>query len=81
MAVLKETKITKPDLVEATLVVILALWIITVLWLISTALKQGMISLLTIDSLAMFFLAFISITVLVIAIVLADVRKELKEVY
>jgi hypothetical protein len=81
MALLKETKVTKPDVVEATLVVILALWIITVLWLISTALKQGTISLLTIDSLAMFFLAFISITVLVIAIVLADVRKEMKEVY
>jgi hypothetical protein len=81
MALLKETKVTKPDVVEATLVVILALWIITVLWLISTALKQGTISLLTIDSLAMFFLAFISITMLVIAIVLADVRKEMKEVY
>jgi hypothetical protein len=81
MALLKETKVTKPDVVEATLVVILALWIITVLWLISTALKQGTISLLTIDSLAMFFLAFISITILVIAIVLADIRKEMKEVY
>ncbi len=81
MAVLKETKITKPDLVEATLVAIMTLWIITVLWLISAALKQGTISLLTIDSLSMFFLAFISITLLVIAVVLADVRKEMKEVY
>ena len=81
MAVLKDTKITKPDLVEASLVMILALWIIAVLWLISSALRQGTISLLTIDSLAMFFLAFISITVLVIGVILADIRKEMKGVY
>ena len=81
MAVLKNTKVTKPDIVEATLVTILAVWIIAVLWLINTALRQGTISLLTIDSLSMFFLAFISITTLVIAIILADVRKEMKEVY
>ncbi|MEM2874143.1 MAG: hypothetical protein QW063_01695 [Candidatus Nanoarchaeia archaeon] len=81
MAVLKETKITKPDLVEASLVIILAIWIITVLWLINSALKQGIVSILTIESLSMFFLAFTSIVTLVVAVILADIRKEFKEKY
>lgn len=81
MAVLRETKITKPDLVEASLVIILAAWIVVVLWLINSALKQGTISIMTIESLSMFFLAFISIVILVIAVLLADVRKEFKEKY
>ena len=81
MALFKPTRVTKPDAVEATLVLILAIWVVAILWLINTALASKIISTLTIDSLAMFFTAFMSIVLLVIAILLADIRKELKGSY
>ena len=81
MAVLRRTKLSKPDVVEASLVIILAIWIIAVLWLINTALQQEIISILAIDSLTMFFTAFISIVLIVTTIILADIRKELKRAY
>lgn len=81
MAVLKPTRMSKPDLVEAALVIILAIWVISVLWLINTALQQEVISSLTIESLSMFFLAFSTVVLLVIAIIMADIRKEIKGAY
>lgn len=77
MAMLKKTRITKPDIVEVTLVVVLAIWVVALLWLINLALKSGIISLLAVDSLSMFALVFISVVVMVIAILLADIRKAL----
>lgn len=79
--VLRHTKVTRPDFVEATLVLILAFWIIAVLWLLKTAITAEIISILTMESLTVIFTAFLTIIVLVIAVILADIRKELKEVY
>ncbi|HKZ49410.1 MAG TPA: hypothetical protein VJ110_00165 [Candidatus Nanoarchaeia archaeon] len=81
MAVLRPTRTSKPDLIEATLVITLAVWVISVLWLINTALKQTVITSLTIDSLTMFFMAFATVVLLVVAIIMADVRKELRGAY
>ena len=81
MAIIKHTKITKPDFIESTLVIILAFWIIAVLWMLRSAITASIISILTMESLNVIFLAFATIVLLVIAIILADIRKELKGVY
>jgi hypothetical protein len=81
MPILKKTKITKPDFVEAALVMILAFWIIIVLWLLQKAVTATIISVLTMESLMVIFTAFITIVLLVLAVILADIRKEMKEVY
>jgi ABC-type multidrug transport system fused ATPase/permease subunit len=81
MALIKQTKITKPDFVEATLVIVLALWTIIVMWLLQKAITAIIISSLTMESLVVIFTAFMTIIMLVIAVVLADIRKELKGVY
>ena len=78
MGLLRPTRTSKPDAVEATLVVTLAIWVVSVLWLINMGLSQNIISQLTIDSLTMFFAAFSSIVFLVIAVLLANIRKELR---
>lgn len=81
MALLKQTKITKPDFVEASLVLILACWIIAVIWLLKSAITAKIISIYTMESLNVIFLAFTTIVLLVIAVIMADIRKELKGVY
>ena len=81
MALLKQTKSTRPDIVEALLVIILAIWTIVSMWLLDKAISFQVQSLLTWQSLSTFFMAFTSIIVLVIAVILADVRKEIKELY
>lgn len=81
MAILRPTKTTRPDLVEALLVVVLAIWTIVAMWLIERAVTFQVQSILTWQSLTTFFSAFTSIIVLVIAVLLADVRKEIKELY
>jgi hypothetical protein len=81
MEIIKQAKITKPDMVEASLIVILAMWIISVLWLLDKAMNFEVQSLLTWQSLTTFFAAFASIAVLVIAILVADIRKEVKDMY
>ena len=81
MAILKHTKITKPDFIEASLVIILAMWIIAVLWLLSKAITADIISVITMEAMSVIFLAFTTIVLLVIAVILADIRKELKGAY
>ena len=81
MALLKQTKITKPDFVEASLVLILACWIVAVIWLLRSAITAKVISIFTMESLNVIFLAFTTIVLLVIAVIIADIRKELKGVY
>jgi len=81
MAILKHTKITKPDFIEASLVIILAGWIVAVLWLLQKAITAEIISILTMESLVVIFMAFTTIILLVVAVILADIRKELKGVY
>lgn len=81
MALIKKTKITQPDFIEASLVIVLAFWIVAVLWLLQKAITANIISELTMESLTVVFTAFMTIVLLVIAILVADVRKELKGVY
>jgi hypothetical protein len=81
MEIIKQAKITKPDMIEASLIVILAMWIISVLWLLDKAMNFEVQTLLTWQSLTTFFAAFASIAVLVIAILVADIRKEVKDMY
>ena len=81
MVMLKHTKITKPDFAEVSLIMVLAVWIIAVIWLLKSAITADVISILTMESLNVIFLAFTTIVLLVIAIILADIRKELKGVY
>jgi len=81
MEIIKQAKITKPDMIEASLIVILAMWIISVLWLLDKAMNFEVQTLLTWQSLTTFFAAFASIAILVIAILVADIRKEVKDMY
>jgi len=81
MALLKPVKATRPDMVEALLVIILAVWTIVSMWLLDKAIGFEVQSIITWQSLTTFFAAFTSIIVLVIAVILADVRKEIKELY
>jgi len=81
MVVLKQTKVTAPDFVEALLIIILAIWVLIVLWLIERAITFDIQSIITWQSLTTFFAAFVSIIVLVIAVLVADIRKEIKELY
>ncbi|MEM4248096.1 MAG: hypothetical protein QXH80_02420 [Candidatus Nanoarchaeia archaeon] len=81
MEIVKRATITKPDMIEASLIVILAIWIVAVLWLLDKAMIFEVQSLLTWQSLATFFTAFASISVLVVAVLVADIRKEVKEMY
>jgi Kef-type K+ transport system membrane component KefB len=81
MALLKQTKITKPDFVELSLIIVFVAWIIAILWLLRKVITFQIISLFTIESLSTIFLTFITLILLVIAIILADIRKELKNVY
>jgi len=81
MELVKTSKITKPDAIEATLIIILAIWIISTLWLLDKAIMLEVQSLLTWQSLTTFFAAFATIVMLVIAILVADIRKEVKDRY
>jgi len=81
MEIIKPTKTTKPDFIEASLILILAIWIVATLWLLDKAMNFDIQSLLTWESLGTFFTAFGTIAVLVVAIIVADIRKEVKEMY
>ena len=81
MEIIKPIKTTKPDFIEASLILILAIWIVATLWLLDKAMNFDVQSLLTWQSLSTFFTAFASIAVLVVAILVADIRKEVKEMY
>lgn len=81
MALFRPVKSSKPDSVEALLVIVLAVWTIVTMWLLERAISFQVQSLITWQALSTFFLAFMSIIVLVIGIILADMRKEMKELY
>ncbi len=78
MALLHPTKVKQPDVVELGLIAILVVWSISVLWLIQKAVTARVLEILSWTSLTTIFIAFSSIVLLVIAIILADIRKELK---
>ncbi len=75
------TKITKPDIVEITLILILAVWSIITLWLLEKAITFPLLNSITWQSLTTLFAAFASIVLLVIAVLVADIRKEIKHSY
>ena len=75
---IQKTKIKEPDMIELTLIGILIIWIVSALWLIREAATMEVISLISWTSLTTFFMGFASITLIVIAILLADIRKSLR---
>ncbi|MFH0868806.1 MAG: hypothetical protein V1839_01115 [archaeon] len=81
MSLIKDIKSSKPDSVEAILVIVLAVWTIVTMWLLERAISFQVQSLITWQALSTFFMAFISILVIVIAVILADMRKEMKGLY
>ncbi|MEK6807421.1 MAG: hypothetical protein AABX75_00165 [Nanoarchaeota archaeon] len=78
MALIHPTKVKQPDPVEFGLIAVLVIWSISVLWLLQMAATARVLELLSWTSLLAFFMAFASIVLVVIAILLADIRKELK---
>lgn len=78
---LHKTKIKKPDAIELGLVIVLAIWSLSVLWLLERVITAQTMELLSWMSLIAFFAGFASVIVVVIAILVADIRKEIKELY
>lgn len=81
MALIRPDRTTKPDSVEAMLVIVLAVWIIVTMWLLERAISFQVQSLITWQALSTFFMAFTSILVIVMAIIMADMRKDMKGLY
>jgi len=65
-----------PDLVELVLVVVLAVWTVSVFYLLRQAATLVEINLVSWASLTTFFTGFSSIVLIVIAVIVADMRKE-----
>ena len=72
-----KTSLSNPDLIELVLVIILAIWTVSVFYLLRQASTFAEINLVSWTSLTAFFTGFASITIIVIAIIVADIRKEL----
>ena len=71
-----KTKMKGPDLVEVGLIGISAIWTIVTLALLRQAATMPEINLISWTSLTAFFVGFGGIVLLVIAILLADIRKK-----
>lgn len=67
--------VNMPDFVEVALVLALAVWAIAVFWLLRRAATLIEINVVSWASLSAFFTGFGSIVLLVIAILVADIRK------
>ncbi len=75
---LKPTVIRDPDIIELVLVGILAIWTVSIMLLIRQAVVTvAGFNMLSWTSLTTFFMGFTSIVALVIAVLVADIRKEL----
>ena len=79
--ILHHTKKRAPDLLEIATLGVLIIWTTTTIWLLARAMTLPILSSITWESLQAIFTAFISITLLVLAVILADIRKELKDLY
>jgi hypothetical protein len=75
---IEKTRIRNPDFVELGLIGILVVWSLSAFMLLQQAadLSIGTGSLLSWTSLTTFFTGIISIVLIVIAVILADMRKE-----
>jgi hypothetical protein len=74
---LRQTVIRDPDLIELVLVGILAIWTVSIILLIRQAVTITGFNILSWTSLTTFFMGFTSIVALVIAVIVADIRKEI----
>ncbi len=74
---LSETKVKEPDAVELVLIGILVIWTVAAFYLLRMASTFEIESLVSWTSLTAFFVGFSSIVLIVIAILLADIRKSL----
>ena len=75
---IKKTSIRDPDLIEIGLVSVLVIWSLSAFILLQQAANISAGNyLLSWTSLTTFFIGVISVVLIVIAIILADIRKEL----
>jgi len=73
---LKKYKSKDPDMIELVLIGILAIWTISSFYLLYQASTFETIHVVSWSSLTTFFVGFSSIVLIVIAVILADIRKE-----
>ncbi len=73
---LRRTIIREPDIIELVLIGILAIWTVSIILLIRQAITVTGFNMLSWTSLTTFFIGFTSIVALVIAVIVADIRKE-----
>jgi len=74
---MRRTTFKDPDFVELLLIGILSIWTISAFYLLRKAATMVTLDLLSWTSLTAFFAGFGTIVLLVIAILVADIRKEL----
>ena len=75
---IRPTVIKNPDFIELGLIGVLVIWSISAFMLLQQASEIGLVNgLLSWTSLTAFFTGMCSVTLIVIAIILADIRKEL----
>jgi len=73
---MKKVVTKSPDLIQIMLIGILAIWLIIVAYLLQQAATSAVISLISWNSLIAFFYGFMSLALIVVAILVADIRKE-----
>ena len=72
----RKTRVNEPDIIELVLIGILAIWTVSIILLIKQAITITGYNILSWTSLTTFFMGFTSIVILVIAILVANIRKE-----
>jgi len=76
---LSKTKVKDPDIIELVLVGVLLIWTVSSFMLLNKAATLATPNLISWTSLTTFFTGFASIVLIVIAIIVADVRKEVSK--
>jgi len=72
---MRRTNLKDPDMIELLLIGILAIWTISTFYLLRTASTLANIEMVSWTSLTAFFSGFGTIVLLVIAVLVADIRK------
>jgi len=73
---MKRMKLKDPDMIEMLLIGILAIWTISTFYLLRTASTLATIDSVSWSSLTAFFTGFGTLVLLVIAVLVADIRKK-----
>ena len=76
---MKKTEIKRPNIVEIFLTLVLVIWIVMIGALIRIVIQNVDLAWGGFITLGAFFMMFISIMLIVVAILLEGIRKELKE--